>query len=240
MQSARSPRYGTAPGTRRISAVVLGLVAALTGAGIGGMHALADTSPVTSTPPVTGPPPAAAGGAPGTWPGTASGVAAATARSEARRPARTSRPWSLPVRSGTPVSGRFGEFGTYWPTGHAGIDFDGGFGDPIFAATNGQVTYARYNTGGYGNLVMIMRADGTQTRYAHLDSIAVKVGDRVTAGERIGRMGATGQATGAHLHFEVRVNNGVTPTDPTSLWSGKRPGIPAPPPAWSCARYGGC
>lgn len=156
------------------------------------------------------------------------------------RSRRSSPAWSMPVRENTPVSGRFGETGRFWPGGHAGIDFDGERGDPIFAATDGRVTFAGFHAGGYGNLIFIMRKDGTQTRYAHLDRISVSVGDKVRAGERIGRMGSTGQATGAHLHFEVRVGPGLTPTHPTSLWSGKRPGIARTPPPWSCKKYGGC
>lgn len=150
------------------------------------------------------------------------------------------RPWAFPVRDGTPTSGTFGETGTYWPRGHAGIDFDGDLGDPVFATISGRVIYATFNTGGYGNLVITQRGDGTQVRYAHLDRILVSKGDWVRAGTRVGRMGATGQATGVHLHLEVRVNDGLTPTDPASVWSGKRPGIPARPPAWACANYGGC
>lgn len=160
--------------------------------------------------------------------------------SSIRRAKARTKPWAYPVREGTPISGTFGEVGTYWPGGHAGIDFDGVEGDPIFAVIGGRVTYATFNSGGYGNLVMIRRGDGTVVRYAHLSRIEVDKGDRIRAGERIGRMGATGQVTGAHLHLEVRVNNGQTPTNPASLWAGKRPGIPADPPAWSCAKYGGC
>lgn len=148
--------------------------------------------------------------------------------------------WAFPVRKGTPISGTFGERGVYWPTGHAGIDFDGALGDPVFAAINGRVIFAGFNSGGYGNLIITRRGDGTEVRYAHLDHIGVERGDRVRAGTRIGRMGSTGQTTGVHLHLEIRVNGGVTPTDPTSVWSGKRPGVPATPPAWSCAKYGGC
>ena len=66
-----------------------------------------------------------------------------------------------------------------WPRGHAGLDFNGETGDPVYAATDGRVEYAEFNYGGYGNLVMIMRADGTQTRYAHLDKIKVRKGEQI-------------------------------------------------------------
>lgn len=146
--------------------------------------------------------------------------------------------YSYPVTWGTPITGEFGEPGPEWPGGHAGMDFNGETGDPIYAATDGRVTYAEFNYGGYGNLIMIMRKDGTQTRYAHLSKILVKVGERVDAGDLIGRMGNTGQSSGSHLHFEVRVGPVPTPVDPASLWTGSKPGIPGKPPKWACQKYG--
>ena len=147
-------------------------------------------------------------------------------------------PYSYPVTWGTPISGRFGEVSGSWPRGHAGLDFNGDTGDPVYAATDGRVEYAEYNYSGYGNLVMIMRSDGTQTRYAHLHRIKVKKGQRVSAGQLIGRIGSTGDSSGSHLHFEVRVGKALTPTNPAGLWTGSRPGIPATPPAWACRNYG--
>lgn len=147
-------------------------------------------------------------------------------------------PYSYPVTWGTPISGQFGEVSSNWPRGHAGVDFNGDQGDPVFAATDGKVTYAAYNSAGYGNLVMIMRKDGTQTRYAHLSKIKVKQGQRVRAGDLIGRIGATGAAYGAHLHFEVRVGTALTPSNPAGLWTGSKPGIPAKPPRWACQNFG--
>lgn len=147
-------------------------------------------------------------------------------------------PYSYPVTWGTPISGRFGEVSSSWPRGHAGLDFNGDTGDPVYAATDGRVEYAEFNYGGYGNLIMIMRSDGTQTRYAHLHRIKVTKGQRVSAGELIGRIGSTGDSSGSHLHFEVRVGKALTPTNPSGLWTGSRPGIPAKPPAWACRNYG--
>jgi murein DD-endopeptidase MepM/ murein hydrolase activator NlpD len=163
----------------------------------------------------------------------------ASATSDATNPkAPRGLPYSYPVRWGTPVSGAFGTVSPAWPRGHAGIDFNGDTGDPIYAATDGRVQYAEFNYGGYGNLIMIMRPDGTQTRYAHLDKIRVRKGDRVRAGDVIGTMGSTGHSTGSHLHFEVRVGEALTPTNPAGLWTGPQPGVPAKPPAWACRNFG--
>ncbi len=174
---------------------------------------------------------------------TAARVTASKAQSEpadtTERSAKREGPaYSYPVTWGTPISGEFGEVSSWWPRGHAGIDFNGETGDPIYAATDGRVQYAEFNYGGYGNLVMIMRADGVQTRYAHLDKIKVRKGERVRAGDFIGTMGNTGHSTGSHLHFEVRVGEALTPTNPAGLWTGSRPGIPAKPPSWACRNFG--
>lgn len=146
--------------------------------------------------------------------------------------------YSYPVTWGTPISGKFGDVSPSWPRGHAGLDFNGETGDPVYAATDGRVQYAEFNYGGYGNLVMIMRSDGTQTRYAHLDKIKVRKGDRVSAGDLIGTIGNSGDSSGSHLHFEVRVGDALTPTNPAGLWTGSRPGVPAKPPAWACRNFG--
>ena len=170
-----------------------------------------------------------------------SSVTAARSAADTATAVRSQRPglaYSYPVTWGTPISGKFGQVSSSWPRGHAGIDFNGNTGDPVFAATDGRVQYAEFNYGGYGNLIMIMRRDGTQTRYAHLERIEVSKGERVSAGDRIGTMGSTGNSSGSHLHFEVRVGKALTPTNPAGLWTGSRPGVPAKPPAWACRNYG--
>ncbi len=94
---------------------------------------------------------------------------------------------------------------------HNGVDMDGRMGEPIHAAAAGKVIYAGWK-GGYGLAVMIDHGGGVVTLYAHQSRLAVAVGDRVTAGQRIGYVGSTGLSTGPHLHFEVRVNG--APVDP--------------------------
>lgn len=90
-------------------------------------------------------------------------------------------------------------------TNHKGVDIDGRTGDPVRAARDGRVTYAG-NSGGYGLRVDVDHGGGFASRYAHLSSITTRVGRTVRAGELLGRMGATGTATGDHLHFEIRKN----------------------------------
>lgn len=94
---------------------------------------------------------------------------------------------------------------------HEGMDFSAPTGTPILAASGGIVTEARYATG-YGKLVEITHGNGLTTRYAHASSILVSLGDVVEKGQLIARVGATGRTTGAHLHFEVRLDN--QPLDP--------------------------
>ncbi len=88
---------------------------------------------------------------------------------------------------------------------HTGIDIGAGHGSAVVAAESGTVTMAGWY-GGYGKCVDISHGEGVVTRYAHLSNINVEVGQSVARGEFIGRVGATGYATGPHLHFEVIVN----------------------------------
>lgn len=88
---------------------------------------------------------------------------------------------------------------------HAGIDIAAPKGTPVAAVQNGKVIYAGRRAG-YGNLVIVSHANGFSTRYAHCSSILVKKGQNVRAGQLVAKVGATGVATGNHLHFEVRKN----------------------------------
>ncbi|MEP3264647.1 MAG: M23 family metallopeptidase, partial [Hyphomicrobiales bacterium] len=87
---------------------------------------------------------------------------------------------------------------------HSGMDFKAPIGTPVYATGPGKVVKASWN-GGYGRLVEIQHAGNITTRYAHLSRIDVKVGDSVTSGKVIGRVGSTGRSTGPHLHYETRL-----------------------------------
>jgi murein DD-endopeptidase MepM/ murein hydrolase activator NlpD len=89
---------------------------------------------------------------------------------------------------------------------HAGIDFKGPIGSPVFAAADGRITFAGWKSG-YGQAIEITHGNGMLTRYAHLSRVGVKVGQEVAAGATIGGLGNTGRSTGPHLHFEVRIND---------------------------------
>ena len=99
-------------------------------------------------------------------------------------------------------------FGWRWGRIHAGIDIAAPIGTPILAAASGVVDYASWSDGGYGNMIDIRHADGTITRYAHMNELYVKEGQTVSQGQTIGAMGSTGFSTGPHLHFEIRPNGG--------------------------------
>lgn len=91
------------------------------------------------------------------------------------------------------------------PEMHPGIDISGKIGTPIKAPAKGVVSFTGVD-GGYGNTIVIKHGAGLDTRYAHLDKIAVKDGDTVNRGEIIGYLGNSGRSTGPHLHYEVRLN----------------------------------
>jgi lipoprotein NlpD len=95
-------------------------------------------------------------------------------------------------------------FGRRWGRDHEGIDMKAPTGTPVLAAADGEVLYAGDKVRGYGNMVVLQHAGDLLTVYAHNSLLLVHVGDRITAGQEISRVGETGHATGPHLHFEVR------------------------------------
>lgn len=120
-------------------------------------------------------------------------------------------PLAMPVKQSFRYTSGFGR---RWGRMHEGIDMAGPIGTPVYTTGDGVVTFAG-RMGAYGNLIKIRHELGTETRYAHLNRIGVKVGQRVSSGERIGDMGNTGRSTGPHLHYEVRVNGRAV--DPMSF-----------------------
>lgn len=88
---------------------------------------------------------------------------------------------------------------------HTGLDLAGATGSPIIAADGGTVILARWN-GGYGNCVIIDHGNGYQTLYAHCSKLLVSVGQKVAQGEQIAKVGSTGNSTGPHCHWEIRIN----------------------------------
>lgn len=102
---------------------------------------------------------------------------------------------------------------------HTGWDLAAPTGTPIVAADNGSVATIS-NGGAYGKAVMIVHGEGLVTFYAHMNSIAVSIGQVVAKGETIGTVGSTGWSTGPHLHYEVRING--TPYDPRGWYGGSR------------------
>ncbi|MEU8168093.1 M23 family metallopeptidase [Micromonospora sp. NPDC049004] len=149
--------------------------------------------------------PASPSASPTVSPSTASASPTPTKTATAKpkpKPKKTTRPtaaWVDPM-PGASVTSCYGQ---RWGTLHAGIDLALPSGTPIHAAAAGTVTQAGDAADGYGNSVFIDHGNGYLTHYAHQSRIAVTVGQAVKAGQVIGYEGATGDATGPHLHFEV-------------------------------------
>jgi len=122
-----------------------------------------------------------------------------------------------------------------FPHFHTGIDLAVPFGTPVFAAADGVVVLARPMTDtagalvGYGNYVIIQHDAGLKTLYGHLLTIGVKEGDQVKRGQLLGLVGSTGNSTGPHTHFEVRIDN--SPVDPMQMLPGAAPQVAASVPA---------
>jgi peptidoglycan hydrolase-like protein with peptidoglycan-binding domain len=111
-----------------------------------------------------------------------------------------------PLRLQPPLHAPLGDgFGPRGNRFHTGLDLLAGRGAAVRAAGSGKVAFAGYSTGGYGNLVVLHHGASVSTWYAHLSRIEVRRGQALRAGAPLGRVGATGDATGPHLHFEVRL-----------------------------------
>ncbi|WP_415233758.1 DUF5930 domain-containing protein [Pseudorhodobacter sp.] len=133
------------------------------------------------------------------------------------RLAAAKSPFAIPIKSAFRFTSGFGYRRDPKGAGtrmHAGTDFAGAYGTPIYATADGVVTYAGWNSG-YGRQVKIQHEFGIETSYAHQSNIRVKVGQRVSRGDRIGDMGNSGRSTGTHLHYEVRI--GGKPVNPMTF-----------------------
>lgn len=118
-----------------------------------------------------------------------------------------------------------------WQNYNGGIDWAAPMGTIVVASQAGTVTVSQCDATGYGTHVRIMHADGYLTIYGHLQGYTVKVGDKVSAGQKIGLTDNTGFSTGPHIHFELRKNN--IAVDPASLlvdkFSASTPATPTAP-----------
>ena len=111
----------------------------------------------------------------------------------------------IPLTNGT-ISSRYGSVESIRDHVHRGLDIAASYGTEIKAAADGTVKFAGFNNGGYGNLVIIEHGNGVETYYGHCSSILVSSGTAVKAGDVIAKVGSTGNSTGNHLHFEIKVN----------------------------------
>jgi murein DD-endopeptidase MepM/ murein hydrolase activator NlpD len=132
----------------------------------------------------------------------------ATAARASRATARTRRATVriAPPRWVRPGTGHLSScFCARWGVMHEGIDLAAPWGSPIYAAGAGRVMRAGPSNG-FGNLIVIRHADGSETWYGHEEAILVSVGQQVRAGQRIARVGSLGESTGPHLHFQVMID----------------------------------
>jgi murein DD-endopeptidase MepM/ murein hydrolase activator NlpD len=146
--------------------------------------------------------------------------AEAKRKAEEARLAELAKQYALPTSSYT-ITSTFGQAGSMWSSGyHTGLDFAAPTGTLIKAIHSGTITEAGW-AGSYGYRTILTLDDGTELWFCHQSSISVSVGQKVTTGEVIGRVGATGNVTGPHLHLEVHPNGQSTGIDPMAWLRGK-------------------
>ncbi|MFI6033800.1 M23 family metallopeptidase [Streptomyces sp. NPDC051315] len=139
----------------------------------------------------------------------------AAKKAEAERLAELAKQYTLPTSSYT-ITSTFGQAGAYWSSGyHTGLDFAAPTGTLLKAVHSGTITSAGWD-GSYGYKTVLTLDDGTEIWYAHQSSINVSVGQKVATGDVIGRVGATGNVTGAHLHLEVHPGGSASGIDPAA------------------------
>ncbi|WP_053710689.1 M23 family metallopeptidase [Streptomyces sp. NRRL B-3648] len=141
-------------------------------------------------------------------------------KAEEARLARLAKQYTLPTSSYT-ITSTFGQAGSMWSSGyHTGLDFAAPTGTLIKAVHSGTITEAGW-AGSYGYRTILTLDDGTELWFCHQSSINVKAGQKVSTGEVIGRVGATGNVTGPHLHLEVHPGGQPTGIDPMAWLRGK-------------------
>jgi murein DD-endopeptidase MepM/ murein hydrolase activator NlpD len=141
-------------------------------------------------------------------------------KAEAARLAELAKQYALPTSSYT-ITSTFGQAGSLWSSGyHTGLDFAAPTGTLIKAIHSGTITEAGW-AGSYGYRTILTLDDGTELWFCHQSSISVSVGQKVSTGDVIGRVGATGNVTGAHLHLEVHPGGAATGIDPMSWLRSK-------------------
>ncbi|MFE9446430.1 M23 family metallopeptidase [Streptomyces sp. NPDC006602] len=144
----------------------------------------------------------------------------AAKKAEAERLAELAKQYALPTSSYT-ITSTFGQAGSLWSSGyHTGLDFAAPTGTLIKAIHSGTITQAGWD-GSYGYKTVLTLDDGTELWFAHQSSISVSVGQKVNTGDVIGRVGATGNVTGAHLHLEVHPDGSDSGIDPMAWLRSK-------------------
>lgn len=144
----------------------------------------------------------------------------AAKKAEAERLAELAKQYTLPTSSYT-ITGTFGQAGSMWSSGyHTGLDFAAPTGTLIKAVHSGTITEAGW-AGSYGYRTILTLDDGTELWFCHQSSISASVGQKVATGDVIGRVGATGNVTGPHLHLEVHPNGQAEGIDPAAWLRGK-------------------
>jgi len=134
--------------------------------------------------------------------------------------------WTAPVEQYV-ITARFGDRGRRWTTRHTGLDFKAPWGTPVYAVHDGTVVKLAWHHA-YGRMVLLEISPGVTVWYCHLSAVTIAPGP-VRVGQQLGRIGTSGNATGPHLHLEVRVAD--RPTDPQTFLFDT-PGAPGTAPSW--------
>jgi len=128
------------------------------------------------------------------------------------------------------LSAGFGDRGGWSSGRHTGLDFRAPTGTPVVAVHDARVAKTAWHPA-YGRMIILDLGNGVTTWYCHLSEVSVRAGERVSVGERIGAVGMSGNTSGPHLHFEVRLWD--QPTDPSTFLWGSQRGKPGSVPSWT-------